>query len=296
MSGPNETRSGAASPSTDALPGQDPGTEARPIDRAAALAKGAPGIPAKFVFWVLGVVLVVSLGGLVGERVFSSAGLNPVATTVPRVAAATVPVSAPSAPSASRAINSSLASFMGLIAPTLRPAPPFTLSDQGGHPTSVPTEPPRVVVLTFFNAPCNDICPVVAAEIEQADAELGTSASNVEFITVNTDPRAVAQSDEAALLSETSLNALPNWHMVTGPLATLNSIWKAYGVSISVDKKTGLEAHSDVMAFIDAHGGLRYRATPFADESTTGTFSLPAASITRWAQGIATYAGRLISS
>ena len=67
--------------------------------------------------------------------------------------------------------------------------------------------------------------------------------------------------------------------MVTGPLATLNPVWKAYGVSISVDKKTGLEAHNDVMDFIDAQGDLRYRATPFADESTTGTYSLPASSV-----------------
>ena len=179
-----------------------------------------------------------------------------------------------------------------MLAP--HPAPPFTLTDQSGQPTPVPAQPPRVVVLTFFNAPCNDICPVVAAEIEQADTDLGAAAADVEFVTVNTDPPALAQSADGPVLSETGLGALPNWHMVTGPLATLDSIWKAYGVSISVDKKTGLEAHNDVMAFIDAQGDLRYRATPFADESTTGTFSLPAASIARWGQGIATYAERLI--
>jgi hypothetical protein len=49
------------------------------------------------------------------------------------------------------------------------------------------------------------------------------------------------------------------------------------------------------MAFIDSQGDLRYRATPFADESTTGTFSLPASSIDRWGQGIASYAERLIN-
>ena len=119
--------------------------------------------------------------------------------------------------------------------------------------------------------------------------------ADVEFVTVNTDPTALAQSAEAPVLRHDRLGALPNWHMVTGPLATLNALWKAYGVSISVQKKTGLEAHNDVMDFIDAQGDLRYRATPFADESTTGAFSLPAASIARWAQGIATYAGRLVT-
>jgi cytochrome oxidase Cu insertion factor (SCO1/SenC/PrrC family) len=281
MSGPNETDVG------------DPSTAS--IDRAAALAEGAPGIPSKFIFWTLGVALVVSLGGLAGEHLFSSAGINP----APRASGPTstpVPVSAPTVPTQDQSINSSLTSFMGLSAPLVKPASSFTLTDQNGRPTSVPAQTAQVVILSFFDATCNDICPVEAAEIEQADADLGAAASQVEFVTVNTDPTALAKSADAPVLRTTGLSALPNWHMVTGPLATLNAIWKAYGVSVSVDKKTGLEAHSDVMAFIDTHGGLRYRATPFADESTTGIFSLPAASITRWAQGIATYAGRLVSS
>ncbi len=266
-----------------------------PVDRAAALAEGAPGIPANFVFWVLGIALVVSLGGLLAEHVFSSVGLNPVPTTVPRAAAIPTPATTPSAPTpaADRALDAPLAAFMGLSSPAPHPAPPFALTDQRGLPTSVPAQPGRVIVLTFFNEPCNDICPVLAAELEQADAALGTAASHVEFVTVNTDPSALAQSDETPSVQGTGLGSLPNWHMVTGPLTTLNSLWKSYGVSISVSEKTGLEAHNDVMEFIDPRGDLRYRATPFADESTTGSFSLPAASIARWAQGIATYAEQL---
>ncbi len=240
-------------------------------------------------------VLVLSLGGLISEHLFSAAGLNPVPTTTPQPPTTTVPVATPTVPTPAGSIQTSLGSFMGLSAVPPRPAPPFTLTDQAGRAISVPAQPPRVVVLTFFNAPCNDICPVVAAEIEQADVDLGAKAADVEFVTVNTDPNALAQSAEEPVLSSTRLGALPNWHMVTGPLATLNVLWKAYGVSISVQKKTGLEAHNDVMDFIDAQGDLRYRATPFADESTNGPYSLPAASIARWAQGIATYAGQLVT-
>ena len=207
------------------------------IDRAAALAEGAPGVPAKFVYWVLGVALVVSLGGLLGEHLFSSAGLNPVPTTVPEPAAAAEPAATPRAPAPDRSIDASLESFMGLSTPTPKPAPAFTLTDQNGQATSVPSRPPRVVVLTFFNAPCNDICPVLADEIEQADTDLGAAAQNVEFLTVNTDPSALAQSAEGPVLSQTGLGALPNWRMLTGPLATLNPVWKAYGVSISVDEE-----------------------------------------------------------
>jgi protein SCO1 len=186
-----------------------------------------------------------------------------------------------------------LASFMGLSSPAPRPATAFSLTDQRGLPTAVPAQPARVIVLTFFNGPCNDICPVLAAELKQADATLGTAASEVEFVTVNTDPVALAQSDETPSVQGTGLGSLPNWHMVTGPLTTLNAIWKAYGVSISVQDKTGLEAHNDVMDFIDPAGELRYQATPFANESSFGKFSLAQADIARWAQGIATYAERI---
>jgi cytochrome oxidase Cu insertion factor (SCO1/SenC/PrrC family) len=149
-------------------------------------------------------------------------------------------------------------------------------------------------VLTFFNAPCNDICPVLAAEITQADALLGARAADVEFITVNTDPARLAASAEAPAVNGTALGTLPNWHMITGPLAVLNTLWKSYSVSISLDPKTGAAVHNDVMDFVDPQGIVRYRATPFADESPTGAFTLAGPSEARWAQGIATYAGRLV--
>jgi cytochrome oxidase Cu insertion factor (SCO1/SenC/PrrC family) len=275
---------------TDSPPGA-------PIDRAAALAEGAPGVPTHFVWWVLGAVLVLSLGGLLAEHIFSAAGLNAssvsTTTTAPNPVR-TAPGDAPAPPHAGGALGASLPALMGLSTPSPRPAPAFTLTDQHGAPVSVPASPPRVIVVTFFDAPCNDICPVLAKEIAGADADLGARAGQVDFVTVNTDPAALAASSESPVLTETALGTLPNWHMVTGPLATLNAVWNAYGVSISVNAKTGTEAHDDAMDFIDASGFLRYRATPFADESTTGTYSLPSATEVRWAQGIATYAERLI--
>jgi cytochrome oxidase Cu insertion factor (SCO1/SenC/PrrC family) len=293
VSGTSEAEAGSTAAAPEALSGATPAPA--PLDRSSALAEGAPGIPLKFVYWALGAVLVLSLGGLIGEHVFSAAGLNPVPTTTPQSPTTTFPVTTPTVPTPAGSIQTSLGSFMGLSVVTPRPAPAFALTDQNDQPTSVPAQPPKVVVLTFFDAPCNDICPVIAAEIEQADADLGAEAAAVEFVTVNTDPSALAQSAEGPLLRTTRLGVVPNWHMVTGSLATLNSLWKAYGVSISVQKKTGLEAHNDVMDFVDARGDLRDRARPFADESTTGSFSLPPASIARWGQGIATYAQRLVT-
>ncbi|MGP0032869.1 MAG: SCO family protein [Acidimicrobiales bacterium] len=182
---------------------------------------------------------------------------------------------------------------MGLTALTPRPAPAFSLIDQDGLVTSLAGQAPMVVVLTFFNGPCNDICPVLAAEIKQADADLGGTATHVEFLTVNTDPSVLAVSGMSPAVAQSGLGTLANWRMVTGPLDELNAVWTAYGVSISVLKKAGIEAHNDLMYFIDPAGDLAYRATPFADESRAGVYSLPAASIARWGVGIATYAAKL---
>ena len=276
-------------------PGGTPRADRPSLDRSAALAQGAPGIPANFVFWALGVVLVLSLGGLLGEHLFSAAGLNPTPTTVPTPTTAVRETPAPTPVSGvDRSLEAPLAAFMGITGSRSHPAPAFTLTDQMGQPVSLPLHPPRVVVLSFFDANCNDVCPILASEIEQADTDLGAQASQVEFLTVNTDPAALAQSAEAPVLTGTGLSALTNWHMLTGPLATLNAVWKAYGVSISLDAKTGLEAHNDVIDFIDPRGDLRYRATPFANESSSGAFSLPTASTTRWGQGIAIYAEKLV--
>jgi cytochrome oxidase Cu insertion factor (SCO1/SenC/PrrC family) len=286
----------AASGDSGAVPGDLP-TTVPVVDRAAALAAGAPGIPRKFIYWLLAAAGVLSLGGLVGEHLFSSAGLNPVSTpsSAARPAATTVPSArpAPLTTTNPQPVSASLQSLMGLTRVTPAPAPPFSLIDQGGQATSLPLQPPEAVVLTFFDGPCNDICPVLAAEIARADTDLGAEARDVEFITVNTDPRALEQSAQAPAATASGLGSLPNWRMLTGPLATLDAVWKSYGVSISIDQKTGLEAHNEVLYFIDRAGDVRFKATPFADESTTGTYSLPTATIARWAAGIAAYAEQL---
>ena len=283
-------------------------TEAAPVDRAAALERRRCPASPQLHLLGSGAILALSVGGLVAEHVFSAAGLNPTpaaapGTTTPAsappttAAPASTPGAGPTIPAPDRSLAAPLAAFMGLATLRGAPAPDFDLTAANGDPVpvSVPARPPRVVVLTFFDAPCNDICPVLASEIRDADADLGARASDVEFVTVNTDPAALAAADSGPAADGTGLGSLANWRMATGPLAAVDAVWKAYGVSISLDPRTGLEAHNDVMDFVDPRGDLRYRATPFADENSNGTFSLPAPSEARWGAGIATYAGRLIS-
>jgi protein SCO1/2 len=152
------------------------------------------------------------------------------------------------------------------------------------------------VVLTFFDSPCQDICPVMAAELLRAAADLGPEASRVVFLTVNTDPVVLSSAPASAAAARTGLGTLAHWHFLTSSLGHLNAVWKAYGVSVNVSPASGVVAHNDVMYFISPTGRLRYRATPFANEDSSGAFSLPSPSVARWGQGIATYAGQLLGS
>ena len=65
-------------------------------------------------------------------------------------------------------------------------------------------------------------------------------------------------------------------------------------MSIKVSTASGIVAHNNVIYFVDPNGRLRIRATPVADESTKGTFSLPPGSVARSGTGIATYAASLL--
>ena len=271
--------------------GPAPGAK-QAIDRAAAFSVISPAVPRKFVYWLLAGAAVLGLGGLAVEHLFSSTGLNPVPAAHLHTTTTTAAPPAASFPArGSEQLSASLPAFMDLTGLRATPAPEYTLTDQAGQPYPLVSQPGKVVVLTFFNGSCDDICPVVAAEIREADTDLGADATKVDFVTVNTDPSALAVSSLSGAQAE--LGGLPNWHIVTGPLATMNAVWTSYGITISVVQHAGVEAHNNVIYFIDQQGRERYRSTPFANENRTGIYSLPADDVTRWGSGIATFAAKL---
>lgn len=267
-------------------------------ERAAAFRHPPTKVPPKFVLMVVAVFVVLGIGGAVVEHLLSSIGVNPGSSAVSRSTSTSgpgliaPPVSAPATPQ----VGAPLARFMGITPRTGAPAPGFSLSDQTGRRVSLADERGRVVVLTFFDAPCLDICPVVSAELLQASSDLGPASGHVAFLTVNSDPVVLSGAPAAAAALRTGLATVASWHFLTSNLGSLDAVWKAYGVSVNVARTSGLVAHNDVMCFIDPAGRLRFEATPFADESSRGAFSLPPASVARWGQGIATYARQLLGS
>lgn len=276
-----------------------------PVDRAAAFAAGAPKISRTAVYWIVAAVLVLGLGGTLVDHFLGSDGAASATVSTSTTQLTTTTTTFTSGPGTTTGtapatdkpeLQSSMASFLDLTTEGTRPATGFTLTGAGGAPVSLSALSGHVVVLTFADAACDDICPVLAQELVKADALLGTTPVPVSFVTVNTDPLDLRDAATAPITTMTTLPTLANWQFATGTVHELDPVWKAYGVSITVQPSSRTVSHNDVLFFVRPDGRLAWRATPFADESRSGTYSLPAGDLARFAQGIATYAAQLAAT
>jgi cytochrome oxidase Cu insertion factor (SCO1/SenC/PrrC family) len=266
------------------------------IDRAAAFstAHASQRIPRRVVIWAFVIAAILTLAGTLGEKAFSGAGLNP-SSAATNTSTSTTTTSTIPASSADQ-ISASLPAMMSLV--TLdRPAPALKgLIDQSGRRFALDELRGKVVVLSFFSLNCNDICPVLTLEIEGAVRDLGPLARHLAFVTVNADPLQPVPASASAALVRTGITHLPDSYILNGPLQALNAVWRDYGVTIDVAHSTGAIAHNDVLYFIGPGGQLEYRATPFAEESRSGAYTVPPGVEAAWARGIAAYARRLVGS
>jgi cytochrome oxidase Cu insertion factor (SCO1/SenC/PrrC family) len=258
-----------------------------PIDRSQRRRTGVSPIPPKAVAWALAAFAVLGLGGEAIEHYIGGYGAGTATTTkyFPSNANLT-PLSA---------LNSlSTDEFMGLKEIDNATATSFVLRTQDGHVWRLRRNHGKVVVLSFENAICNDICPVLSDEIKQAQAFLGKDATDVEFAIVNTDPRDHAVNARPAALTQTGLASHHNVVFLTGSLQALVKVWTDYGIKVKVGATATEVSHNNEMYFISPKLQLEALATPFAGENKGGVFSLRADYVSRFAKGIATTADSLV--
>jgi cytochrome oxidase Cu insertion factor (SCO1/SenC/PrrC family) len=257
--------------------------------RSVALRARQVAVPRKFVLWSITAVLVLGLGGEVAQHFFETYGKAPKAT-VP-----TSPVIKGTPPSTIHSPTLiSLQVFMGLKDIGTAVAPTFTLTNQSGHTWSLKSAKGKVVVLAFYNAICNDICPVLGTEIKKASAELGTDASKVVFVIVNTDPNHTHISPESPAIRVPGLTDVPSLELLSGHVSALNAVWSHYGVRILVGHKSTQVSHNNVLYFISPQGNLAAYASPFGTENKVGLYSLGASSVNLYARAIAETADSLV--
>jgi cytochrome oxidase Cu insertion factor (SCO1/SenC/PrrC family) len=265
-----------------------------PIDRSAALRAGSAPVPAKFIRWVIVGLAILGVGGLLAEHFVGNAGVGTPTTAPTTLAGPGSAAPPPPVPPGAPPIGATVDAYIGLSRLAGNQAPALTLHDQTGAPWTLARARGKVVVLTFFNSECDDICPVLAGEISQTSRLLGERSAGTEFVIVNADPRHTSLTPVPPALVQTGLSNQSNVVFLNGPLSDLNRIWSSYGVTVTVEKSTQVVTHTDVMYFIGPTGKMKLRATPFANEDQLGVYSLAPDGIRRFSQGIADSAAGLL--
>ncbi|MDA8318989.1 MAG: SCO family protein [Actinomycetota bacterium] len=184
-------------------------------------------------------------------------------------------------------VSTPLADLMQLSPVPATRAPGFTLTDQNGRVLSLASFRGHPVVLEFMDPHCVDICPIVSQEFINAYRNLGPAAARTVFIAVNVNPYYTSVRDMAAYSAEHQLTTIPTWHFLTGPLATLQAVWRAYDISVAAPSRNADIIHTSEVLFIDPSGRERYLAVPMADYTASHKAYLPAGLLAKWGQGIA---------
>jgi len=266
----------------------------QPLDRNAALRAGRTPVPPKFIIWIIVGFIVLGGGGAILEHFFGNVGQNASST------ATTTTTSAQSLQATSNEPESSPSS----LTPTelidvkyiaTQSASTFSLIDQRNVSWRLSAQRGKVVILGFMNTSCNDICPVLAADIKDTELELGADASKVVFAVVNTDAHDTSPGASPFAMTSTGLSRYSNVVFLEGALRQLNRVWTKYGVLVKVGSTMNEVAHNNVLYFINAHGNLRAQATPVGTENANGVFSLSAAMEQLSAEGIAQVAVSLLT-
>ncbi len=222
----DQAAAGQAAPS----PAAQPGGRARWREQLAPVrlgqALGAVGLQAVLAAWA--VLLVV-----IGVVPMAAAQASPTASTI-----------------IAQAIDGSSATLNSA-------APGFRLTDTSGRVVSLASLRGKLVLMTFLDPVCTSDCPLIAQEFRQADQQLGSRAHDVALVAISTNPLYTSLAYTRAFNRQEGMSGLANWHFLTGSIAQLRPVWRAYGISALVTPAGGMVAHNDLAFVISGTGRTR---------------------------------------
>jgi protein SCO1/2 len=136
----------------------------------------------------------------------------------------------------------------------LTPAPRFRLQDARGQMIDSDALRGRPYVLTFLYTDCQDVCPLIGAEIGAALRLLGSKADDTAAVAVTVDPEGDTPSAVRTWLRR---HRLPrNFHYLLGTRRRLRPLWRAY---FAAPQPRGVpeSKHTASIWLIDRRGRLR---------------------------------------
>jgi protein SCO1/2 len=277
-------------------------------ERRAAFAAPPPRVSRRTLTTIAAACLLLAGGGAIADHFLGGpvAGSSAGAGTTPppldsnTTTASTAPQPAQAATPSHPGVPTATAAMMSLSALHPSAAPPFRLVGPTGKPIGLEAFRGRIVVLSFFDSRCDDLCTVVEQELAGARSILQATgfASRCVFVTINTDPLAASlASERPALSGPLSASAASSaastkgggtgWYFLTAPLHVLDSVWTSYGVTVDAQPSSGTVSHTDLIDFVSPTGELVARATPFGNQVGRARYALGASATTQFATGIA---------
>ncbi|HMD89054.1 MAG TPA: SCO family protein [Anaerolineaceae bacterium] len=151
--------------------------------------------------------------------------------------------------------------FHGSIYQPPLPAPDFSLNNTNGQSFQLSQHKGQLVLLFFGYTNCPDECPATLAVMKQVFARLGSQSKRVNFVFITVDP----QRDNPAQIRTFLAKYDPSFIGLSGSLAELTPVWKAYGVYQELPINSSVTQyqvnHSTQVYLIDPHGQLRLTYT-----------------------------------
>jgi protein SCO1/2 len=132
------------------------------------------------------------------------------------------------------------------------PAADFSLLDQFGRTERLSDFRGSVVLLTFIDARCTDLCPLTADLLRRAEESIQGDPP-VQVLAIDANPNATSVADVRRWSVRHRM--LHRWLFLTAPIGRLRRVWARYGIAVRVHG--GEVAHTSVIFLIDGAGRQR---------------------------------------
>ncbi|HEY1627043.1 MAG TPA: SCO family protein [Streptosporangiaceae bacterium] len=133
------------------------------------------------------------------------------------------------------------------------PAPDLHLVNQFGQPMSLSQFRGKVLLLSFEDPECTDVCPLTTQSMVWAKELLGKAGENVQLLGVDANPTATKVTDVMAYSRAHSM--VNQWDFLTGTVPQLKAAWKSYNIAVQIEK--GDIDHTPALFVIDQRGRER---------------------------------------
>jgi protein SCO1 len=147
--------------------------------------------------------------------------------------------------------SASTGRFDGAALPPGVPAPPFTLTDQGGSTIALSSLRGRPVVIAFPYTGCHNSCVLLAQQIRGALDELARPPA---VLLISADPAADTPARVRSFLERVSLAGRASY--LTGTATQLKRVWRSYRVTPSSAGQAAYAKYATVLV-LDGRGDER---------------------------------------